>query len=184
MNQNDWSIEEDNSGFSVKYDKEKGTYQETGRRSFKDILDSPEMTKAREAIAAAEKEFAKEAENWWNDLSYDDQLRAFFYVTSMIHKGDVEERGSYRWVLYSTFGFEPDAYVIGMNSGYMNIHNYIYEGMEFDKMKSAEQIEFQSGDVIHRFDIPKDHRLDLTFEEEERKLIIKSEIPWWAKKDE
>lgn len=79
----------------------------------------------------AETEYDKECDTWWNNLSYDDKLKAFYSVTKRIYQGDVKEHGSYRYVLYNVFGFEPDAYGIGMSSGYMAIHNAIFDGIEF-----------------------------------------------------
>lgn len=174
---NNWSVEKDPSGFTVKYNtgelknpmEEKGTYQVTGKKTFKEILESPEMEKCREAIAEAEKEFAKEAENWWNDLSYDDQLKAFFYVTSMIHKGDVEEQGSYRHVLYSVFSFDMDSYVVGMNSGYLEIHNLIYDGIEYNKIKNAKSIIFGDNTIV----INDKSKIDFAYDENDKSLTLK-----------
>jgi hypothetical protein len=42
-----------------------------------------------------------------------------------IHKGEVEDRGSYRHVLYSVFGFGPEAYTLAQGAGYLDIHNSI-----------------------------------------------------------
>jgi hypothetical protein len=70
-------------------------------------------------------ENGKDADVFWDGLSYEDKLKAFYSVCKRIHKGDVVERGSYRHVLYDTFGFGFDAYAMGMDCGYMNIHNFI-----------------------------------------------------------
>ena len=68
---------------------------------------------------------------FWNNLSYDDQLKAFYSVCKRIYDGDIKQRGTYRYVLYDVFGFEPDAYGVGMQCGYMAIHNSIFDGIEF-----------------------------------------------------
>jgi hypothetical protein len=70
----------------------------------------------------------KEADSFWNDLTYDQQLMAFYAVVSRIYKGEIEDKGSYRWVLYDVFGFGPDAYGLGMDCGYMSLHNSISDG--------------------------------------------------------
>lgn len=67
----------------------------------------------------------KDCDVFWDGLSYEDKLKAFYSVCKRIHKGDVVDRGSYRYVLYDIFGFGFDAYSVGMDCGYMDIHNYI-----------------------------------------------------------
>ena len=71
----------------------------------------------------ASDQYDQKAEEYWKSLSYEDQLQAFYIVTKRIHKGDIVEKGSYRYVLYDTFGFDFDSYLIGMDSGYLDIHN-------------------------------------------------------------
>jgi hypothetical protein len=69
--------------------------------------------------------YAAEADSWWESLPYEDKLLAFYSVVKRIYKGDIEEQGSYRYVLYDVFKFGPDAYGIGMDCGYMTLHNAI-----------------------------------------------------------
>lgn len=154
--------------------EEKGIY-ETVNKTFKEMLDSPETEKLRQEIEASDEQYKKDAESFWDNLSYDDKLKAFFYVCSKIHKGDVEEQGSYRHVLYDVFGFDMDSYMIGMNCGYMNLHNYIYGGVEFSKFRLAEEVEFRSGDTIHRYPISKDDWVNVSFDEETNQLLITTE---------
>ena len=73
----------------------------------------------------AAKEYETETDAWWEALSYDDKLRAFYSVVKRIYEGDVKQQGSYRYVLYDVFGFGPDAYGLGMECGYMSLHNSI-----------------------------------------------------------
>lgn len=72
-----------------------------------------------------QKSYDVECDDYWNNLSYDDKLKAFYSVTKRIYKGDIEDNGSYRHVLYGVFGFDTDSYIIGIDSGYMDIHNSI-----------------------------------------------------------
>lgn len=67
----------------------------------------------------------KDCDVFWDGLSYEDKLKAFYSVCKRIHKGDVVDRGSYRYVLYDVFGFGFDAYALGMDAGYFDIHNCI-----------------------------------------------------------
>ena len=99
------------------------------------------------------KEFDNETNAWWDSLSYEDRLRAFYVVTKKIHEGDLKIRGSYRKVLYEIFDFKPDAYMIGMASGYMDIHNSIIPPDELKSIKEAavkEYIESQANKETDR----------------------------------
>jgi len=71
----------------------------------------------------ASAQYDQKAEEYWKSLPYEHQLQAFYIVTKRIHKGDIVEKGSYRYVLYDTFGFDFDSYIVGMDSGYLDIHN-------------------------------------------------------------
>ena len=75
------------------------------------------------SMQEASDQYDQKAEEYWKNLSYEDQLPAFYIVTKRIHKGDIVEKGSYRYVLYDTFGFDFDSYIVGMDSGYLDIHN-------------------------------------------------------------
>ena len=75
------------------------------------------------SMQEASDQYDRKAEEYWKSLSYKDQLQAFYIVTKRIHKGDIVEKGSYRHVLYDTFGFDLDSYIIGLDSGYIDIHN-------------------------------------------------------------
>lgn len=89
-----------------------------------------ELSKFSEMQEQFEREYEAECDQFWNNLSYDDQLKAFFSVCKRIYQGDVKDRRSYRGVLYDTFNFESDAYGIGMQCGYIDLHNLISEGIE------------------------------------------------------
>lgn len=78
-----------------------------------------------EAMAEVE----KESEDFWNSLSKEDQLKAFCAISRRIYKGEIEDRGTYRYVLYDVFGFSPDAYAAAQMAGYLEIHNSIYDGV-------------------------------------------------------
>lgn len=74
--------------------------------------------------------YEKEADEWWSKLTPDEQLQAFYSVIKRVYQGDVVEQGSYRYVLYDVFGFGPDSYAVGMDCGYMSLHNAIKTGEE------------------------------------------------------
>ena len=88
------------------------------------------LSEVSQKMKESEERYERECEEYWKGLSYDEKLKAFYSVCKRIHQGDVVERGSYRYVLYDVFEFGPDAYINGMECGYMDIHNYIWDGME------------------------------------------------------
>lgn len=96
--------------------------------------------KSKKSFWESQEDFAKamqegaekwdgECDEYWNKLSYDEKLKAFHSVCKRIYEGDVKREGSFRYVLYDVFGFAPDAYLIGMECGYMDIHNYVQDGV-------------------------------------------------------
>ena len=69
-------------------------------------------------------------EQFWNSLSKEDQIKCFCAVSRRIYRGEIEERGTYRYVLYQVFGFGPEAYVQAQDAGYLAIHNTIWDGQD------------------------------------------------------
>jgi len=69
--------------------------------------------------------FSAQANAYWDSLSYEQKLFAFFSVCKRLHKGEIEDQGSYRYVLYNVFGFGLDAYLMGIECGFMDIHDAI-----------------------------------------------------------
>jgi hypothetical protein len=74
----------------------------------------------------------QDSEAYWNSLTKDQQLQVFCAVSRRIFKGELEDKGSYRWVLYDVFGFGPEAYAPAQLAGYLAIHNAIFTGDEVD----------------------------------------------------
>lgn len=74
----------------------------------------------------------KQANDFWESLSYDDKCNAFHAVVSRIVDGEIKQKGSYRYVLYDVFGFSPDMYVRGMDCGFMVLHNSIMDDEQFN----------------------------------------------------
>lgn len=98
---------------------------------------SEKTTKLSEALVnisqllqEASETYRKDAQAFWDSLSHDDRLKAFYVVTSKIYEGDVTLRRSYRGVLYEVFGFDYSAYSVGMDSNYMELHNLIQETLD------------------------------------------------------
>ena len=89
------------------------------------FMDSPEWQDIQDKFQLSILQYEKDCDEYWDNLSYDDQLKAFYSVVKRIVKGDIEENRSYRGVLYDVFGFDAAAYSIGMECGYMALHNSI-----------------------------------------------------------
>ena len=75
-----------------------------------------------------EQELEKDHDKFWNGLSKDDQLKAFCSVMRRLHKAEIEQSSSYRHTLYDVFGFGPESYVQAQVSGFLAIHNAIWDG--------------------------------------------------------
>jgi len=91
----------------------------------------------REAMAKLD----KENDAWWNGLSEKEREDAFYAVCKRVWQADGKDGGSYRYALYNVFGFDPSMYALGMECGYMSIHNAIFDGEELNKMKGANRVE-------------------------------------------
>ena len=88
------------------------------------------LSELAEEQESFEKAYDKEADAWWNSLDKDQQLLAFYSVVKRLGDGELVQKGSYRYVLYEVFGFGAESYMIGMNCGYMALHNAVYEETE------------------------------------------------------
>lgn len=77
-----------------------------------------------------EKKTEREMDEWWNAMSKDDQMKAFYSVVKRLVDGELEQKGSYRYVLYDVFGFGPESYMLGMMCGFMALHNSIERDVE------------------------------------------------------
>ena len=116
---------------------------------FNQMADEHEKrSKALDALAELSQEMEKyreeyEAENdaWWNSLSEKEREDAFYAVVKRIHKAEIEDRGTYRYALYDVFGFDGGMYKQGMDCGYMNLHNSIFDSTELAAMKRVNRLE-------------------------------------------
>ena len=102
----------------------------------KTLLDT--IAKDSEHFQELIRQEAVEMDQWWDGLSQEDQMRAFYSVVKRLVKGEIEDRGSYRYVLYNTFGFDAGSYMLGMNCGFMTLHNCIYTHEEMCELRDRE----------------------------------------------
>ena len=64
-------------------------------------------------------------EAFWSKLTTEEQMSAFDCVIRRLYEGEINEQRSYRGVLYSVFGFGPEAYARAQMAGFLAIHNAI-----------------------------------------------------------
>ena len=103
------------------------------------LMESMDCMDLCNAIEEAQQNYDKNADEYWERLPYEDKLKAFYSVCKRIHKGEIKDKGSYRYVLYQVFGFGLDAYTIGMRCGYDEIHNSIVPEGEQKKFTKVNQ---------------------------------------------
>ena len=72
----------------------------------------------------AEKTIDKNFDNYWNSLTEEQQLAAFYSVVKRIVKSEQKGR-SYREILCTDFGFPAESYHLGLLCNFMWLHNNI-----------------------------------------------------------
>jgi len=115
---------------------------------------SDKLNEISDSFNEAMEELKNEQEAYWNSLSKEDQLKAFCAVVRRIHKGDIVDKGSYRYVLYQVFGFGPESYAQAQLAGYLALHNSIFDGEhERDTLKAfAAQVGVEDPEqAVHDF---------------------------------
>jgi len=99
------------------------------------------LTDFGKAWQEAKKEYEAENDAWWNGLTEEEREDAFYAVIKRMYKAELVDNGSYRWALYDVFGFDMGMYGRGMDCGYMELHNAIYDSDELAKMKGVTRFE-------------------------------------------
>ena len=92
----------------------------------------------RQTLQKAFDETLEEADKFWNNLSEEEKEKAFLAVVKRIYDGEIKDDGSYRYVLYQTFGFDMGMYACAQNAGYLDIHNAISRGIENNEKDNDE----------------------------------------------
>jgi hypothetical protein len=93
----------------------------------KDLFNTPEWKEFQEAQTSWEQEFEASSEALWNSFSKEDQLKIFCAVVRRIYKAELEDKGTYRYALYDVFEFGPESYASAQLSGYLALHNAIFD---------------------------------------------------------
>ena len=93
--------------------------------SYTEYSNSDEHKELLKIQEEALEQYEQKAKEYYDSFGMDNQLLLFFYVTNVIFKNYFKDNGSYRGLLYNKFGFGPEAYSLGMDSGMFALHNSI-----------------------------------------------------------
>lgn len=118
-----------------------------------------ELAEAQKLFDEIEKEHDDEANSFWENLSQDDKQMAFYSVVKRLVKGELRDRGTYRYVLYDVFGFDSSSYFMGMNCGYMELHNSIYTQEEMREIRDRELASKGIKVTTHKVEIKNEQHL-------------------------
>ena len=77
--------------------------------------------------------FESKLDDWWNSLPEHEREWAFYSVVKRIYQGEIVDKGTYRYVLYDIFGFDAGMYALGMDCGFMALHNSIINDEQFNE---------------------------------------------------
>ena len=90
-----------------------------------------ELSDLAQEQESAKLRFESKVDSWWDNLTEQEREWAFYSVCKRIFKGEIADRGTYRYVLYDVFGFDKKMYTLGMDCGFMAIHNSIMDDEQF-----------------------------------------------------
>jgi hypothetical protein len=93
--------------------------------SYTEYSNSDEHKELLKIEEEALEQYGQKAKEYFDSLETDNQLLLFFHITNTIFQNYFKDNGSYRGLLYDKFGFGPEAYSLGMDSGMFALHNSI-----------------------------------------------------------
>jgi hypothetical protein len=102
-------------------------------KSFTDYLNSEEYKEFLEMEIRAIEEYKQKAKEYFVSLEVDEQHLLFFHITNTIFENYFKDGGSYRNLLYDKFGFGPETYSLGLDSGMFALHNAISTPQELEE---------------------------------------------------
>jgi hypothetical protein len=93
--------------------------------SYTEYSNSDEHKEFLKLEEEAREQYTQKSKEYFDSLETDNQLLLFFYITNVIFDNYFNDKGSYRGLLYDKFGFGPEAYSLGCDSGMFELHNSI-----------------------------------------------------------
>lgn len=151
---------------------------ELKKKRLLDAINSPEFLEVQKAYKEETEQYKLDNNEWWNNLTEEEREKAFYAVCTRIHKGDIVKNGSYRYVLYQIFGFDMSMYNVGIDCGYMDIHNLLFGGVELKKMTDAKQISIAQNNTEHTTTINENQNITIKLKEDDNKIeIVVNNLP-------
>jgi hypothetical protein len=93
--------------------------------SYTEYSNSDEYKEFLKIQEEALEQYKQKAKEYFESLEMNNQLLLFFHITNTIYANYFQDNSSYRGLLYDKFGFGPESYSIGMDSGMFAVHNAI-----------------------------------------------------------
>ena len=93
--------------------------------SYTEYSNSDEHKEFLKLEEEAREQYTQKAKEYFQSLEMDNRLLIFFHITNVIFENYFNDKGSYRGLLYDKFGFGPEAYSLGCDSGMFSLHNAI-----------------------------------------------------------
>lgn len=85
----------------------------------------------RRAFEKFEQDYFAEQDKYWNSLDSDTQQLAFNKVNRILFDTHLQDQPrSYRGTLYDYCGWGPESYVRAQVSGFLAVHNALYEAQQ------------------------------------------------------
>lgn len=137
----------------------------------KELLEG--LDELREALQKAHEEYEAKNDEWWNGLTEEEREDAFYAVIKRMYRAEVQDRGTYRWALYDVFGFDMNMYGRGMDCGYLNLHNMIFDSFELSAMKNVTRFEVidDKGRSYVKY-LDKDKGIKYSLQDDDRTLKV------------
>jgi hypothetical protein len=113
-------------------------------------MDEIKKQEVMDALHESGREFTRAADayqqmanSYYSGLEPEEQLWAFCAVVEKLCKGELDERRSYRGILYDIFGWGPEAYATAQHAGFLGLHNSIYrfDDLEFVMTNTLKELE-------------------------------------------
>ena len=108
------------------------------------LFDSEEWQELARLQQEYETQYDRMCDDTWNGLDQETQYKMFYSVVKRLVKGELQDNGSYRYVLYQVFGFDESSYFLGMQAGFMELHNAIYNKEDLKAYCARQAKDFDS----------------------------------------
>lgn len=84
-----------------------------------------ELAKLSQEQESWESIYDQKSKELWESLDEETQLKLFYWIVKNITESEFIDNLSYDSILYNKFKFSDKAHSVGINSGFMRLHNSI-----------------------------------------------------------